>query len=115
MLSPHLFIAVLDLISRKAVVKDPMKKNSSVQATWPWWRTASRSYRRHWTNELFTRHGLKMNLQKREILHIGNQREELDIELEGKKLTQGECFVYLGGVVCGDSKTERERGRERGT
>ena len=26
MLSPHLFIAVLDLISRKAVVKDPMKK-----------------------------------------------------------------------------------------
>ena len=52
-------------------------------------------------NGLFTRHGLK-------VLHIGHQREELDIELEGKKLTQGDSFVYLGGAVCGDGKTERE-------
>ncbi len=42
-------------------------------------------------------------------MHIGHQRDELDIELEGKKLTQGDSFVYLGGVVCGDGKTERER------
>ena len=42
------------------------------------------------------------------MLHIGLQREELDIELEGKKLTQGDSFVYLGGAVCGDGKTERE-------
>ena len=26
----------------------------------------------------------------------------------GKKLTQGDGFVYLGGAVCGDGKTERE-------
>ena len=31
----------------------------------------------------------------REVLHIVHQREELDIELEGKKLTQGDGFVYL--------------------
>ena len=43
------------------------------------------------------------------MLHIGHQREELDIELEGKKLTQGNSFVYIGGTVCGDGKTERER------
>ena len=42
------------------------------------------------------------------MLHIGHQREELDIELEGKKLTQGDSFVYLGGAVYGDGKTERE-------
>ena len=54
-------------------------------------------------NGLFTRHGLKM-----EVLRIGHQREELDIELEGKKLTQGDSFVYLGGAVCRDGKTERE-------
>ena len=43
------------------------------------------------------------------MLHIGHQREELDIELEGKKLTQGNSFVYTGGgAVCGDGKTERE-------
>ncbi len=43
------------------------------------------------------------------MLLIGHQREELDIELDGKKLTQGDSFVYLGVAVCGDGKTERER------
>ena len=58
---------------------------------------------------MFTRHGLKLNLDKTEVLHIGHQREELDIEQDGKKLTQLDSFVYLGGAVCGDGKTERER------
>ena len=49
---------------------------------------------------MFTRHGLKT-----EVLHTGHQREDLDIELEGKKLTQRDSFVYLGGAVCGDGKT----------
>ena len=59
-------------------------------------------------NGLFTRHGLKINLEKMEVLHISHQREELYIELEGKKLTLGNSFVYLGGVMCADGKTERE-------
>ena len=42
------------------------------------------------------------------MLHIGHQREELDIELTGKKLTQRNSFVYIGVAVCGDGKTERE-------
>ena len=42
------------------------------------------------------------------MLHIGHQREELDIELEWNKLTQGDSFMYLGGAVCGDGNTERE-------
>ena len=40
-------------------------------------------------NGLFTRYGLKINLEKTGVLHIGHQREELDIELEGRKLTRG--------------------------
>ena len=63
-------------------------------------------------NGLFTRHELKLNQDKTEVLHIGHQREELDIELdielEGKKLTQGDSFVYLGGALFGDGKTTRE-------
>ena len=106
-LSPLLFIAVLDLISRKTVVKDAMKKllyagdlalvangKQELQETMEEW------------NGLFTKHGPKLNL-KTEVLHIGHQSEELDIELEGKKLTQRDGFVYLGGAVCGDGKTER--------
>ena len=108
-LSPLLFRAVLDLISRKTVVKDALKKllyandlallangKQELQETLEEW------------NGLFTRHGLKINVEKTEVLHIGHQREELDIELEGKKLTQGDSFVYLGGAVCGDGNTERE-------
>ena len=45
-------------------------------------------------NGLFTRHELKINLEKTEVLHIGHQREELDIDVEWKKLTQGDSFVY---------------------
>ena len=109
MLSPLLFIAVLDLISRKTVVNDAMKKllyvddlalvvngKQELQGTMEEW------------NDLFTKHGLKLNLEKTEVLHIGHQREELDIELEGKKLTQRDSFLYLGGAVCEDGNTERE-------
>ena len=43
------------------------------------------------------------------MLHIGHQREESDIELEGKKLTRWDSFAYLGGAVCGDGKREVRR------
>ena len=75
MLSPLLFIAVLDIISRKTVVKDAMKKllyaddlalvangNQELQETLEEW------------NGLFTRHGLNINVEKTEGLHIGLQR-----------------------------------------
>ena len=93
-LSPLLFIAVLYLISRKTVVKDAMKKlhyaddlalvvngKHELEETMEEW------------NGLFTKPGLKLNLEKTEVLHISHQREELDIELEGKKLTQQDSFV----------------------
>ena len=57
---------------------------------------------------MFTIHGLKLNLEKTEVLHIGHQREELGIEMEGKKLTQRDSFLCRGGAVCGDGR-RRER------
>ena len=108
MLNPLLFIAVLDLTRRKTVVKEIIKKllyaddltlvtngKQVLQDTLEEW------------NRLFIKHGLKLNLKKTEVLHIGHQSEELDIELEGKKLNKRDSFVYLGGAVCGDGKTER--------
>ena len=71
------------------------------------WQTEATETLEEW-NGPFTKHGLNINLEKTEVLHIGHQREELDIELEGKKMTQEDSFVYLGGAVCGDRKTERE-------
>ena len=77
MISPLLlFIAVLDLISRKTVMEDAMKKllyaddlalvangKQELQETMEEW------------NGLFTIHGLKLNLEKTEVLHIGHQGE----------------------------------------
>ena len=93
-LSPLLFIVVLALISRKTVMKDSMKKllyaeymalaangKQQLQETLEEWIT------------LFTRYGLKISLEKTEVLHIGHQREHLDIKLEGKKLTRGRGTV----------------------
>ena len=108
-LSPLLFIAVLDLISRKTVVKDAMKKLLYAQdlALVANGKQELQETMEEW-NGLFTKNGLKLNLEKTEVLHIGHPRQELDIELEGKKLTQLDSFVYLGGAVCGDGNTERE-------
>ena len=93
MLNPLRFIAVLDHISRKT---DAMKKllyaddlalvtngKQELQDTMEEW------------NGLFIKHGLKLNLEKTDMLHIGHQREELDIELERKILNQRDSFVYL--------------------
>ena len=114
-LSPLLFIAVVDLISRKTVMKDAMKKvlYADYLSLVAKGKQELQEILEEW-NGLFTRHGLKLNLEKTEVLHIGHQREELDIELEGEKLTQRDSFVYLGGAVCGDGKTEREVGRRVG-
>ena len=41
-------------------------------------------------------HGLRVNLEKTEVLSIGAHREELNIKLEGRKigLRQNNSFIY---------------------
>ena len=109
-LSPLLFIAVMDLISRKTMMKDAMEelRYAGDLALMANGRHELQETVDEW-NGLFTRHDLKINIEKTEVLHIYHQREELDIELAGKKVTQGDSFVYLGGAACGYGKTERER------
>ena len=101
-LYPLLFIAVLDLISRKTVMKDAMKKLLYADDLT---LVANGKQELHDTleewNGLFTRHALKRSLEKTEVLHIVHHREELD----GKKRIQGDSFVHLGGAVCGDGKS----------
>ena len=58
--------------------------------------------------EIFDKHGLSVSLEKMEVLWVGQQKKDLDIKLDGKKLNQRDSFVYLGGAVCGDGSTETE-------
>ena len=58
--------------------------------------------------EIFGKHGLRVSLEKTEVLWVGQQKQDLDIRLDGKKLNQRDSFVYLGGAVCGDGGTATE-------
>ena len=50
-------------------------------------------------NDMFKKHGLKMNLVKTEVKWVGKQRDELNIRLEEKDIKQVKNLVYLGGNI----------------
>ena len=51
---------------------------------------------------MFKEHGLKMNLNKTEVMWVGKQREELNIRLEEKNL------VYLGANIPENGRVDVE-------
>ena len=51
--------------------------------------------------EIVGRHGLRLSLEKTEMLWVGQQNK--DVRLERKQLKQRDSFAYLGGAVCGAS------------
>ena len=55
---------------------------------------------------VFKKHGLRMSLEKTEVMWVGHQREELNIRLGSKEIKQVDGFVYLGGMVTGDKHSE---------
>ena len=59
-------------------------------------------------SEAFKQHGLRVNLEKTEVVSIGAHREELNIELEGRTIRQNNSFIYLGGAVSSDGRSETE-------
>ena len=48
------------------------------------------------------------------MLWVRQQKKDLDIRLDGKKLNQQGSFVYLGGEVCGDGSTAIRRRLQAG-
>ena len=43
--------------------------------------------------EAFKQHGLRVNLEKTEVLSIGAHREELNIKLEGRTIRQNKFYL----------------------
>ena len=86
-LSPLLFIAVEEVISRKANTRDILRKllyadDLAVVAD----GEADLQERLVDWKEIFGKHGLRVSLEKTEVLWVGLQRKDLDIRLDGKKL-----------------------------
>ena len=59
-------------------------------------------------NDMFKKHGLKMNLDKTEVMWVGKQRDELNIMLEAKNIKQVNNFVYLGGNISENGRVDVE-------
>ena len=103
-LSPVLFIAVVEVISRKTSTRDILRKliyaddlavvvdsEEDLQERWVEWK------------EIFGKHGLRVSLENMDVLWVVQQKKHLDIRLDGKKLNQRE-FCVSGD----DRKTSRE-------
>ena len=52
-----------------------------------------------------------MNLDKIEIMRIGEQEVEIHVVLDGKTIKQVNSFVYLGRTVCEDGGSSKETKR----
>ena len=108
-LSPLLFILVMELISRKISTTDALRKimyadDLVIVAEH---REELQGALEEW-NDMFKKHGLKMNLDKTEVMWVGKQREELNIRLEEKDIKQVKNFVYLGGNISENGRVDVE-------
>ena len=108
-LSPLLFIIVIELISRKISTTNALRKIMYaddlviIAET----REELQGALEEW-NDMFKKHGLKMNLDETEVMWVGKQREELNIRLEEKDIKLVKNFVYLGGNISENERVDEE-------
>ena len=108
-LSPLLFITVMNLISGKVSEQEELKKilytddlavvadtTDDLQKTLQEWSNTFRKY------------GLRMNLEKTEVMWIGEQEVDLHVVVDGKTIKQVNSFLYLDGTVCEDGGSSKE-------
>ena len=108
-LSPLLFIVVMELISRKVSMKDTSRQllYADDLAIVAEDKEELNESLEEW-KEAFKQHGLRVNLEKTEVLSIWAHREELNIKLEGRTIRQNNSFIYLGEAVSSDGRSETE-------
>ena len=108
-LSPLLFIMVMNLISGKVSEQEELKKmlyadDLAVVAD-------NKEDLQKTLQELsntFRKHGLRMNLEKTEVMWIGEQDVDLHVVVDGNTIKQVNSFVYFGGTVCDDGGSSKE-------
>ena len=57
---------------------------------------------------VYKKHGLRMSLEKTEVMWVGHQREELNIRLDSKEIKLVYGYVYFGGIVTEDGHSDVE-------
>ena len=51
-------------------------------------------------NNIFRKHGYRINLEKIEVIWIGQQEVDLHVIVDGKTIKQVDSFAYLGIMMC---------------
>ena len=107
--TPLLFIVVLELISRNVSMKDISRKllYADDLAIVAEDKEKLNESLEEW-KEAFKQHGLRVNLEKTDESSIYAHREELNIKLERRTIRQNNSFIYLGGAVSSDGRSESE-------
>ena len=95
-LSPLVFIMVMGLISRKISTKDVLRRRMYADdlAIIAESKQDLQEVLEEWKG-VFKKHGLRMSLEKTEVVWVGHHREELNIRLDNKEIKIAEGFVYL--------------------
>ena len=108
-LSPLLVIMVMEIISRKISTKDILKKMMYADdlAIIAESKQDLQEVLEEWKG-VFKKHGLRMSLEKTEVMWVGHQREDLNIRLDGKEIKQVYGVVYLGEMVMEDGQSAAE-------
>ena len=93
---------VMEIISRKISSKDILRKMMYADdlAIIAESKQELQEVLEEWKG-VFEKHGLRISLEKTEVMWIGHQREELNIK-------QVDGFVYLGGMVTEDGHSAAE-------
>ena len=58
--------------------------------------------------------GMKINLEKTEVQHIGRSTKQMVVKINGQLLKQVSDFVYLGGNISSDGTLDKDIGRRIG-
>ena len=111
-LSHLLFIMVMEIISRTISTKDILRKMMYADdlAIIAESKQDLHEVLEEWKG-VFEKHGLRMSLEKTEVMRVGHQREELNVMLDGKEIKQVDGFVYLGMVTEDGHSTAEVRRR----
>ena len=98
----------MELISRKISTKDVLRKMMYADdlAIIAEIKQELHEVMEEWKG-VFEKHGLRMSVEKKKIMWVGHQREEL-VRLDDKEINQVDGFVYLGGMFTEDGHSEAE-------
>ena len=109
-LSPLLFIIYMDRITREANKSETDLNELLFADDQSLIHDSEDHLQEHITalDECCTRYGMRISIEKTEVMCIGRDQKVVTTEIQGKRLKQVDEFKYLGSIFTQDGKMDRE-------